>query len=56
MTIHGIDSMQALQLALGTLDVELMARSEHLKGVLHYLGEPFVSILDGGNLQRVTRK
>ena len=48
---HGIDSMQALQLTIATLDVELEVGAKRLKGKLYHLGEPFESMLDGGNLK-----
>ena len=47
-TSHGIDSMQALQLAISTLDVELKAKAESLGGKLYFLGEPISSVLEGG--------
>jgi hypothetical protein len=50
MAMHGIDSMQALQLTIATLDVELEYGAKRLKGKLFHLNEPFVSMLDGGNL------
>ena len=50
MAMHGIDSMQALQLTIATLDVELEYGAKRLKGKLYHLDEPFFSILDGGNL------
>ena len=49
--MHGIDSMQALQLTIATLDVELEHGAKRLKGKLYHLDEPFVSILEGGSLK-----
>ena len=49
--MHGIDSMQALQLTIAILDVELESGAKRLKGTLFHLDEPFVSILEGGNLK-----
>jgi hypothetical protein len=51
MAVHGIDSMQALQLAIATLDVELEYGAKRLKGKLYHLDGPFISMLDGGNLK-----
>lgn len=51
MAMHGIDSMQALQLTLATLDVELRYVANLPKGELYHLDEPFVSILENGGLQ-----
>jgi hypothetical protein len=51
MAIHGIDSMQALQLTIATLDVELEYGANLLKGRLYHLDELFVSILESGGLQ-----
>lgn len=43
--IHGIDSMQALVLAMKTLDVEIEVIAKKLGGTPQWLGEPFNSIL-----------
>ena len=43
--IHGIDSMQALLLAIKTLDVELEVKAKKLGGKLKWLEEPFISVL-----------
>jgi hypothetical protein len=51
MAMHGIDSMQALQLTIATLDVELQHGAKRLKGKLYYLDEPFISIFESGGLQ-----
>lgn len=49
--IHGGDSMQALQLAMATLDVELMHGADRRGGVLFYFDEPFKSILEDSGMQ-----
>jgi len=51
VAIHGGDSMQALQLAMVTLDVELMHGAERRGGVLLYFEEPFKSILEDSGMQ-----
>jgi hypothetical protein len=48
---HGEDTMQALQLALAILDVELGVLLEKLGGGLYEYDKPFVSILENGRLQ-----
>ena len=53
MAMHGVDSMQVLQLSIATLDVELEHGARKLKGALYQFDKPFVSILNGGNLCRV---
>ena len=50
--IHGGDSMQALQLAMVTLDVELQHGAKRRGGTLYYFDEPFVSILEDSGMQR----
>jgi len=50
--IHGGDSMQALQLAMATLDVELQHGAKLRGGTLYYFDEPFVSILEDSGMQR----
>jgi hypothetical protein len=52
--IHGGDSMQALQLAMATLDVELHYGAKRRGGVLYYFDEPFISILEDSGMQRRT--
>jgi hypothetical protein len=49
--IHGGDSMQALQLAMVTLDVELKYRAERRGGTLFRFDEPFCSILEDSGMQ-----
>jgi uncharacterized protein DUF6968 len=51
--IHGIDAMQALQLAIASLDGELNRGARKLNGSLYHYDEPFVSILEGGSLRVV---
>ena len=53
MAMHGIDAMQALQLSIATLDVELEHGARKRKGSLYHYDEPFVSILEGGGLRVV---
>ena len=50
--IHGGDSMQALQLAMATLDGELHLGAKRRGGTLYYFDEPFVSILEDSGMQR----
>jgi hypothetical protein len=50
--IHGGDSMQALQLAMATIDVELQHGAKRRGGTLYYFDEPFVSILEDSGMQR----
>jgi hypothetical protein len=52
MDIHGGDSMQALQLAMATLDVELQHGAKLRSGTLYYFDEPFISILEDSGMQR----
>jgi hypothetical protein len=49
--IHGGDSMQALQLAMVTLDGELMLGADRRGGVLFFFDEPFISILEDSGMQ-----
>jgi len=49
--IHGGDSMQALQLAMVTLDVELKYGAERRGGTLFRSDEPFDSILEDSGMQ-----
>ena len=51
MAIYGSDSMQALQLSIATLDMELRLGANRRGGVLYHLDEPFNSILEGSGLQ-----
>lgn len=53
--IHGGDSMQALQLAMATLDVELQYRAKQLTGALYWFDEPFVSILENSSMEHRPR-
>jgi hypothetical protein len=49
--IHGGDSMQALQLAMITLDVELERGARKRGGTLLYFDEPFNSVLENSGMQ-----
>jgi hypothetical protein len=49
--VHGGDSMQALQLAMVTLDGELMHGAKRRGGTLLYFDEPFNSILENSGMQ-----
>jgi hypothetical protein len=53
MALHGVDAMQALQLSIATLDVELEQGARRRGGSLHQYDKPFISILEGGNLRVV---
>jgi hypothetical protein len=52
MAIHGGDSMQALQLAMVTLDGELDHGAMRHEGKLYHLDEPFNSVLENSGMQR----
>lgn len=49
--VHGGDSMQALQLAMVTLDVELFHGAKLRGGTLFRFDEPFTSILEDSGMQ-----
>ena len=49
--MYGADSMQALQLSIATLDMELRFVATRRGGVLYHLDEPFNSMLDDSGLQ-----
>jgi hypothetical protein len=49
--IHGGDSMQALQLAMVTLDAELKHEAKRRGGTLLHFDEPFNSILEDSGMQ-----
>jgi len=51
MAMYGIDALQALQLSIATLDVELDHGAKKHGGVLWHLDEPFTSILENSGLQ-----
>lgn len=51
MAMHGSDALQALQLSIATLDVELEHGAKRRGGVLWHLDEPFTSILEHSGLQ-----
>lgn len=50
--IYGVDSIQALVLALKTVDVELEVRAKQLGGVLMWLGSPHQSVFDAVDRKR----
>jgi hypothetical protein len=51
MEMHGIDSIQALQLTIATLDVELRHSARKYAGTLFHYDEPFTSILESSGLE-----
>ena len=51
MAMHGADSMQALQLTIATLDVELEIGIKRFGGTLYHYDEPFNSILENSGLR-----
>jgi hypothetical protein len=51
MAMHGADSMQALQLTIATLDVELEIGIKRFGGTLYHYDEPFNSILENSGLK-----
>ena len=51
MATHGGDSLQALQLSMVTLDVELEYGAKQRGGRLFHLGEPFNSVLENSGMQ-----
>jgi hypothetical protein len=51
MAMHGADSMQALQLAIASLDVDLEYGANKRSGTLYHLDEPFTSMLEHSGLQ-----
>jgi hypothetical protein len=51
MAIHGGDALQALQLSMATLDVELKHGAKQRGGILWHLDEPFNSVLENSGLQ-----
>jgi hypothetical protein len=53
MAMHGVDALQALQLSIATLDVELEHGARKRNGSLYHYDKPFVSVLEGGNLRVV---
>lgn len=53
--IHGGDSMQALQLAMVTLDGELKLGAKRRDGTLLHFDEPFSSILENSGMLPRTR-
>ena len=51
MAMHGVDSIQALQLTIATLDVELEVGAKQYAGALYHYDEPFTSTLENSGLQ-----
>ena len=51
MAMHGADSMQALQLTIATLDVELEHGAKVRGGTVYQFDEPFTSIVENGGLE-----
>jgi hypothetical protein len=49
--VHGGDSMQALQLAMVTLDGELKHGAKRWGGTLFHFDEPFNSVLENSGMQ-----
>ena len=49
--IHGGDSMQALQLAMAALDIELQVGADRRGGTLIYFDDPFISILENSGMR-----
>ncbi len=49
--IHGGDSLQALQLSMVSIDVELERGAQRRGGKLFHLDEPFNSILENSGMQ-----
>jgi hypothetical protein len=51
LAMHGVDSMQALQLTIATLDVELEVGARKHAGTLYHYDEPFTSMLENSGLE-----
>ena len=51
MAMHGADSMQALQLTIASLDVDLEYGANKRGGTLYHFDEPFTSMLEHSGLQ-----
>jgi hypothetical protein len=51
MAMHGGDALQALQLSMATLDMELEYGARNRAGVLYHLDEPFTSVLENSGMQ-----
>lgn len=51
MAMHGVDSIQALQLTIATLDVELEHGAKRYAGTLFHYDEPFTSMLESSGLE-----
>ena len=52
MAMHGGDALQALQLSIATLDMELNIGAKRRGGTLYHLDEPFTSVLEDSGLQK----
>ena|ERR1700679_847262 len=50
--VYGVDSLQALALALKILDIELETEAKHADAVFLWLGEPHSTILDSVDRKR----
>jgi hypothetical protein len=51
MAMHGVDLIQALQLTIASLDVELEVGAKNRAGTLYRFDKPFTSILENSGLQ-----
>jgi uncharacterized protein DUF6968 len=49
--MHGGDALQALQLSMATLDMELKYGARNRAGVLYHLDEPFTPVLENSGMQ-----
>ena len=49
--MHGVDSLQALQLTIAALDSELEKGARKRGGTLYYYDEPFKSVLENSGLE-----
>ena len=49
--MHGVDSLQALQLTIATLDTELEYAARRRGGRLYHCDEPFLSVLESSGLE-----
>lgn len=51
MAMHGVNSLQALQLTIATLDTELECGARKRGGTLYHYDEPFTSVLESSGLE-----
>src|SRR5260370_17980959 len=51
MAMHGGDALQALQLSMATLDMELEYGARNRAGVPYHLAYPFTSVLENSGIQ-----